>query len=125
MECISGSKAYGLDTPLSDTDKRGVYFVPRTVFFGLDNANQVSNASNDESYSELGRFFELLTKSNPTIIELLHTPVEMVIHRHPFFDRLTPDLYLSKKCMDTFAGYAVTQIRKAKGLNKKIEKSVF
>ncbi|MEM8892659.1 MAG: nucleotidyltransferase domain-containing protein, partial [Bacteroidota bacterium] len=28
LECISGSKAYGLDTPTSDTDIKGVFYLP-------------------------------------------------------------------------------------------------
>jgi hypothetical protein len=35
-------------------------------------------------------------------------------------DRVRPELFLSKRCQDTFAGYAMTQVRKARGLNKKI-----
>lgn len=28
-ECISGSKAYGLDVPTSDTDIKGVFLLPK------------------------------------------------------------------------------------------------
>jgi hypothetical protein len=35
---------------------------------------------------------------------------------------ITPEDFLSKLCFDTFAGYAKTQIKKARGLNKKINK---
>jgi len=35
-------------------------------------------------------------------------------------DLLKPEDFLSKLCKDTFAGYAISQIKKAKGLNKKI-----
>ena len=36
LECISGSKAYGLDTPISDTDIKGVFVLPKKDFYGLD-----------------------------------------------------------------------------------------
>jgi len=124
LDCISGSKAYALDTAQSDTDKRGVFYMPRNNFFGLEDAIQVSNDSNDESYSELGRFFALIVKSNPTMIELLNTPRACVLTKHPIFDKVLKEDYLSKQCKDTFAGYAVTQIRKAKGLKKKISNPV-
>ncbi|MEO1052389.1 MAG: nucleotidyltransferase domain-containing protein [Bacteroidota bacterium] len=120
LECISGSKAYGLDTSKSDTDKRGVFYLSRKSFYGLHSIDQISNETNDESYSELGRFFELLIKSNPTMIELLNTPEEHVMHQHPFFKHIKAEFYLSKQCKDTFAGYAITQVKKARGLNKKI-----
>jgi predicted nucleotidyltransferase len=33
FECISGSKAYGLDLPSSDTDIKGVFILPQTAFY--------------------------------------------------------------------------------------------
>ncbi|SOD12758.1 DNA polymerase beta superfamily protein [Pedobacter xixiisoli] len=120
FECLSGSKAYGLDTPQSDTDIKGVYYMPKDMFFGLKYIPQVSNETNDEVYYEIGRFVELLIKNNPNIVEILATPNDCVIYKHPLMDRLQIDLVLSKLCKETFGGYALTQIKKAKGLKKKI-----
>lgn len=120
FECISGSKAYGLDTATSDTDIKGVFFLSKDQFYGLDHIEQVSNETNDEVYYELGRFVELLIKNNPNILELLATPDDCVLYRHPIMQRLHIDLFLSKLCKETFAGYAVTQIKKARGYKKKI-----
>ncbi|MEO4006605.1 nucleotidyltransferase domain-containing protein [Flavobacterium sp. CAU 1735] len=120
FECVSGSKAYGLDTPESDTDLKGVFYLPKEQFFGLEYVAQVQNETNDEVYYELGRFMELLLKSNPNMLELLATPEDCVLFKHPIMERLTMEMFLSKQTKDTFAGYAVTQIRKAKGLKKKI-----
>ncbi|XZF14533.1 nucleotidyltransferase domain-containing protein [Chitinophagaceae bacterium MMS25-I14] len=120
FECISGSKAYGLDTATSDTDIRGVYYLPKEQFYGLEYTPQVSDETNDEVYYELGRFIELLIRNNPNILELLATPEDCVLYCHPLMDRLLPELFLSKLCKETFAGYALTQVRKARGLNKKI-----
>ncbi len=119
-ECISGSKAYGLDIPTSDTDMKGVFLLPKEQFYGMRYIPQVSDASNDVVYYELGRFVELLTKNNPNILELLATPEDKIIKQHPFLEVLQPELFLSKKCKDTFGGYAFTQVKKARGLNKKI-----
>jgi predicted nucleotidyltransferase len=120
FECISGSKAFGLDTPQSDTDLKGVFYLPREQFYGLNYIPQVSNGTNDEVYYELGRFVELLTRNNPNILEILATPDNCVLYRHPLMNRLDIGMFLSKLCKDTFAGYAITQIRKARGLKKKI-----
>ena len=120
LECISGSKAYGLDLPTSDTDIRGVFILPKEKFYGLEYVPQVSDATNDVVFYELRRCFELLAKNNPTILELLSTPEDKIIYRHPLLKDLDISSFLSKKCKHTFAGYAITQIKKAKGLNKKI-----
>ena len=119
-ECISGSKAYGLDLPSSDTDIRGVFLLPKKLFYGLNYIPQVSDETNDIVYYELGRYIQLLEKNNPNILELLATPEEFIIHKHPYLKALQPELFLSRRCKDTFGGYAFTQVRKARGLNKKI-----
>lgn len=120
FECISGSKAYGLNTPQSDTDLKGVFYLPKDQFYGLEYIPQVSNETNDEVYYELGRFVELLCKNNPNLLELLASPDECILYKHPLMDRLSIDMFLSKLCKDTFAGYALTQIRKARGYKKKV-----
>jgi hypothetical protein len=120
LECISGSRAYGLHTPQSDTDLKGVFVLPKHRFYGLEYTEQANNETNDEVYYELKRFVDLLVKNNPNILELLNTPADCIRQRHPLMDLLKPELFLSKLCKQTFAGYAQSQIKKAKGLNKKI-----
>ncbi|MEM0575065.1 nucleotidyltransferase domain-containing protein [Flavobacterium polysaccharolyticum] len=120
LEVISGSKAFGLATPTSDTDIKGVYYLPKEKFFGLDYIPQISNETNDEVYYEIGRFVELLLKNNPNILEILASPEDCILYKHPLMDNLKIEDFLSKLCKDSFAGYAVTQIKKARGLNKKI-----
>lgn len=120
FEAISGSKAYGLSLPSSDTDIKGVFVLPQNMFYGLDYVPQINDANNDEVYYELGRFIELLYKNNPNLLELLNTPKDCILYEHPLFKKLSASLFLSKLCKDTFAGYAMSQIKKAQGLNKKI-----
>lgn len=119
-ECMSGSHAYGLATPDSDEDVKGVFILPKEVYYGLKYVDQVSNDTNDIVYYELRRFVELLSKSNPNILELLYTPEDSILKMHPVFEVLRSESLLSKQCKDSFGGYAMTQVRKAKGLNKKI-----
>ncbi|MDR0193642.1 MAG: nucleotidyltransferase domain-containing protein [Myroides sp.] len=120
FECISGSRAYGLNTPTSDTDIRGVFYLPKEQFYGMEYIPQISNDTNDIVYYELGRFIELLSKNNPNILELLATPEEFVLYKHPLIDKVKLEDFLSKLSKDAFAGYAMSQIKKAKGLNKKV-----
>ncbi len=120
LGAISGSRAFGLATENSDTDIRGVYYLPKEDFFGLNHISQVSNETNDITYYEIGRFVELLQKNNPNILEVLASPEDCILRKHPLMNLLKPEDFLSKLCKDTFAGYAISQIKKAKGLNKKI-----
>lgn len=121
FEAIAGSKAFGLDTPTSDTDIKGVFYLPKDDFFGQNYIPQISNETNDIVYYELGRFVELLQKNNPNILEILASPEDCILYKHPIMQDLKVQDFLSKLCKDTFAGYASSQIKKAKGLNKKIQ----
>ncbi|UII31200.1 nucleotidyltransferase domain-containing protein [Fulvivirga ulvae] len=119
-ECLSGSHAYGLSTPESDIDIKGVFILPKDEFYGLNYVAQVSDEGNDTVYYELGRFVELLSKSNPNILELLYSPEDCIRIMHPLFKSLRQHSFLSKQCKESFGGYAMAQIKKARGLNKKI-----
>lgn len=120
FECISGSKAYGLANPNSDTDIRGVFILPQNMFYGLSPIDQVQDEKSDIVYYELGKFMQLLSKNNPNILELLAMPKDCILKQDPIFEQLKLTDFLSKKCELTFAGYAIAQIKKARGLNKKI-----
>jgi uncharacterized protein len=120
FECISGSKAYGTDLPSSDTDIKGVFVLPLEDYYGLSNIEQVNSEKNDEVYYELRRFVELLHKNNPGILEMLATPKDCILYCHPLFEPFLKKSFLSKLCKDSFAGFAFAQIKKARGLNKKI-----
>ncbi|MBL4675486.1 MAG: nucleotidyltransferase domain-containing protein [Mucilaginibacter sp.] len=120
LDCVSGSTAYNLNTPSSDIDKKGIFILPQRDLYGFNYQDQIANSTNDEVYFEIKRFLELLTKNNPNILELLNTPGQHIIYRHPVLELIKPVDFLSKLCLDTFAGYAQTQVKKAKGLNKKI-----
>jgi uncharacterized protein len=124
FECISGSRSYGLDLPGSDTDHRGVFIQPKVEYYGLTYVEQVSNESQDQVFYELGRFFELLARGNPNILELLAVPEECILQKHPLMEAVRPELFLSRLCQQTFARYALSQIQKARGLNKKINRPV-
>ena len=96
FEAISGSHSYGLATPQSDTDIKGVFYLPRRLYYGLDYLPQISDAGNDTTYYELGRFVELLLASNPTALELLASPHDTIRQRAPLMDALRAALFLSK-----------------------------
>ena len=120
LKCISGSQAYGLALPHSDTDIKGVFVLPKAAYYGLNYTDQVNNVSNDEMYYEVKKFIDLLLKNNPNILELLATPDDCVLYKSSLMHLITQEMFLSKLCNQTFGQYAYAQIKKARGLNKKI-----
>ena len=120
FECISGSRAYGLDMPNSDTDIRGVFILPVDDFFSLEYIGQVNNESNDIVYYELRKFIDLCASNNPNILEMLNVPERCVLYEHPLFKTISMNVFLSKQCEFSFANYAYSQKKKARGLEKKI-----
>ena len=112
LEAVSGSRAYGLATPESDTDIKGVFYLPKFMFYGMEYIPQISNETNDIVYYELGRFIELLLQSNPNTLELLASPSDCVRYRSPLMDAFKTEWFISKTCQQSFAGYAYGQIKK-------------
>lgn len=126
FEGIVGSQAYGIATPSSDVDKKGVFIQPLEDMLTRGYVEQVSDEKHDTTFFEIGRFLDLLRTNNPTVLELLNLPEDCIIHKDPIFDKVLEkaDMFITKLCKNTFGGYAVTQIKKARGLNKKIVKPI-
>lgn len=121
---IRGSHCHGINTPLSDIDKSGIFIAKKEdlLDLGLNYQPQIANETNDIVYYELKKFMDLLIKSNPTILEALFVDDKFVEFEHPLITELkkNKDKFITKKCFPSFFGYAESQIKKAKGLNKKI-----
>lgn len=122
FECISGSNAYGTALPTSDIDIKGVFIQPIDEILSGNYIEQVSDEKNDTVYYEILRFLELAITNNPNILELFNMPDDCIRYKHPIFDLVlqNKDKFITKNCKNTFGGYAHTQIKKARGLNKKI-----
>ncbi len=121
-ECIAGSHAYGTNIEGSDTDIRGVFIQPTDDILAGKYIEQVNDRTNDVTFYEIERFISLLCGGNPNILDILGTPKDCIIHKSDIWDSIFPDkeYYLTKKLKNSFVGYAHTQIKKAKGLKKKI-----
>ncbi len=120
FETIIGSQAYGTQTPTSDIDKKFVYILPEKYILGTGYVEQI-NVNKDYTGWEIKRFLELMGSNNPTVLELLNSPEDCIISKHPLFDNILAhkEDFITKICKDSFGGYARQQIKKAKGLNKK------
>lgn len=124
MEFVRGSTLYNLNNQDSDIDTGGVYICrPEEVLGFLHYKDQVSDSRHDNTWYEIGNFIQLLIKANPNILEALFVPDNKVIGEiHPLMKMLrdNKEEFVTKKCFNTFYGYAKSQIEKARGLNKKI-----
>jgi hypothetical protein len=111
--CVVGSRAYGLDSDESDTDRRGVYLAPTELQWSLFGApEQFEDNASQSCYWELQKFLTMALKANPNILECLYSPIvekatslgeELVAHRQVF---------LSQMIFQTFNGYAMSQFKK-------------
>ena len=122
-EYVRGSHAYGLDLPTSDVDTGGIYMAPaeQLLGLGLDYQDQISSEKNDDTWLELNKFFQLLLKSNPTVLESLFVPERCIKYEHPIMTEIKKhrDKFITKECFKPILGYSYEQIRKCRGLNKR------
>ncbi len=120
FKVLAGSRMYGLDIPNSDFDYRFVYQQENEQILSNRYTPQI-NKTKDYVGWEIQRFLELAFSANPNILEILWTPEECILEKDPAFNLLleNKDKFLTKKCRESFGGYAYAQIKKALGLQKK------
>ncbi|WP_328297873.1 nucleotidyltransferase domain-containing protein [Streptomyces sp. NBC_00435] len=114
--CVMGSRAFGLATEASDTDRRGVYLAPTPLFWRFEKPPTHVDGPRDEEFSwELERFCELALRANPNILECLHSP--LVEELAPVGEELLSlrGAFLSRRAHTTFSRYAVAQRGKLLG----------
>ncbi len=121
FKCLVGSQAYGCNTKDSDEDFKGVFMSSVDDLVTWKYQEQI-NVTKDESYFEIKRFLELLSQANPTALELVFSPEDCIIEKSTAFDLIIENRnkFLTKKCLQSFGRYAESQIKKAKGLDKKM-----
>lgn len=124
FESVRGSHLFGLATPTSDIDTFGIFCCPPELLFGTgkDYVSIVESGKNDDYWDEIGKFIRELEKSNPNALEALFTPNKWIKHFDPSLQPLWDirDSLITKACFKSFSGYAIDQIKKAKGLGKAI-----
>lgn len=116
--CVVGSRAFGLDTEESDTDRRGIYLPPAELHWSLYGVpEQLENDGpvtwkGEECYWELQKFLIMALKGNPNILECLYTP--LVEHATPLADELLAmrDAFLSRLVYQTYNGYVMSQFKR-------------
>ena len=123
LKCVAGSHLYGLNTPSSDMDMRGIFMESAEDVLNVEGRQngEVADERQDEKYYSLGKFLKLASECNPNIVEMLYLPGDAVLFKTPLYDDLVSNRgwFMSKRARHTFSGYAYAQIQRAKGLSKK------
>ena len=117
-----GSHAYGLNTPTSDEDFKGVCVKPRECYFGFtqrfEQAEHMGSKSDgiDKVVYSLEKFANLAADCNPSIVEVLHVDDSDVVKVDAFGEELRAHRhdFISKKARFTFSGYATAQLKRIK-----------
>lgn len=114
LEVRCGSRAYGLDTPQSDEDTRGVCIPPKRYLLGLERFEQHVSPSGDHVVYALEKFVRLALDANPNIVETLFTEPPDLLRCTPAGQRLRDvrERTLSRRVGERFMGYALDQLQR-------------
>lgn len=121
LDCIAGSKAYGLDTPASDDDFKGVFLAPLPLVLTGQVPTLVQDEKHDRQYTELGAFCRELELNNSGALELLACmggEQEIFCARwlREFLGRYQ---FLSRRCYYTYMANAQRQLKRISATHDK------
>jgi len=120
FESVFGSQVYGVSTPQSDQDFRGVCIPPweirNSLLLNFEQKDGWDGQYEDRVIYNIKKFFSLCKDANPAIIEYLFIPERFwVKYKFAWNDILVNrKLFLSKKAKYTFTGYAHAQLQRIK-----------
>lgn len=111
---LGGSHAYGTNIEGSDVDIRGVALNSKADILGSSNFEQVIDEATDTTIYSLKKIVKLLSSCNPNTIEILGLKPEHYLFLSPVGQELLDNkkLFLSKRAMYSFGGYAFSQLRR-------------
>ena len=111
---LGGSHAYGTNVPGSDVDVRGVTEDSKYDLLGFGTFEQVVEQSTDTTIYGFRKLVSLLISCNPNVIEMLGSKPDNYLMVSPEGQMLLDNkaLFLSKKALYSFGGYANDQLRR-------------
>jgi predicted nucleotidyltransferase len=111
LAVVVGSRAYGLSGPGSDHDRRGVYAAPTRLFWSLTKPPTHLDGPLPEQFSwEVERFCDLARQGNPTVLEVLWSPLVENITDLGQALRSARSAFLSRRVEQTYGAYAREQL---------------
>lgn len=118
-EAIAGSRMYGLDTPESDIDVRGVFLnTTSDKILGLSNLDVFKEQKEDSLFFELRHFLKSLRKTNTQAIELLFaedSSFSILTNEFSLIRKNRLSLISSHYLFDSLMGYIESEKRLANG----------
>lgn len=111
---LGGSHAYGTAIPTSDIDIRGCAAHTIPELLGMSNFEQKIDNTTDTVVYGLKKFISLCCQCNPNIIEMLGCKPEHYLSINSLGKELLDNkkLFLSKRAIQSFGGYANQQLRR-------------
>jgi len=112
---VSGSHVWGLNTPESDVDFRGIYQDPTMKTLGLHKGRDTVEFSEDiydVQLYELEKFLRMLCKHNGNMVNLLWIPNPIVVSFNVPWSYLARS-FLTRKLRSYYRGYAEGQRKRA------------
>lgn len=111
---LGGSYAYGTNTPESDLDVRGIAINSAAEILTNQNFEQVLDSTTDTTIYSFNKMVKLLTDCNPNVIEILGLLPEHYLYINNYGQYLidNKDIFLCKRVVNTFGGYAYAQLRR-------------
>lgn len=111
---LGGSHAYGTDNDTSDVDIRGCALNSKDEILCGENFEQVTDTATDTTIYSFKKLISLLTDCNPNTIEILGLKPEHYLYLSDIGRELLNNrkMFLSKKAVSTFSGYATAQFRR-------------
>lgn len=109
---LGGSHAYGMNVEGSDVDIRGIASLKPENILGTTSFEQFVEEKTDTTIYGLTKMFNLLLNVNPNTIEILGCKSEHYLYLNDIGKEILDNkhLFLSKKCIGAFAGYAEAQL---------------
>lgn len=109
---FGGSYAYGTNTDTSDVDIRGCALNSKEEILTNKNFEQLVNEETDTTIYSFNKLISLLINCNPNTIEILGCKPEHYFYLSTIGKELIDNrhLFLSKKCIYSFGGYANQQL---------------